>query len=536
MQSVPERPVALYCRVSTEDQAERQTIHAQLDFLRRFCHLYGLVIAGEYLDDGISGTTPLDERPEGRRLLQDARDGRFGTVLLYRTDRLARKLTVLLAAYETLEQAGVGVRSATEPLDTTTPIGKFVFQLLGSLAELERATITERMTLGRDRVVRQGQWIVGCVPYGYDLDADRRLVPSHRLTSLGITEADVVRQVVERIAAGSTLVAEARRLTLAGVPAVMRYANGHERVNPRGWQQSRLGDMLRNEGYVSGAFMVQSRNGPVRVEAPPLISPALWQQARARLALNKALATRADARPYLLRGLIRCGQCGHRFVGHVIHRRGRVWRYYRCGGALPSVESVPERRCRAPVVAANWLEEAVWQDIRQFILDPGPALAEAQRQVRERLGRTGTLEAEHQRLLRRLAELDRGRETLLELVRRGRVTLAEAEAQLDAVAAERAQVQAELDALRAQTDLASALEAQVADAARLLALLRERLAAIEAGGPAAKRPWIEQLVSAVTMEWDPQQPPRRRRPTVVVTYVFGAPRVVVCDAKQYKQL
>ena len=53
--------VAIYARVSTEDQAERQTIQAQLDFLRRYCDLHQLPVAGEYVDDGISGTVPLDQ-------------------------------------------------------------------------------------------------------------------------------------------------------------------------------------------------------------------------------------------------------------------------------------------------------------------------------------------------------------------------------------------------------------------------------------------------------------------------------------------
>jgi hypothetical protein len=87
-----------------------------------------------------------------------------------------------------------------------------------------------------------------------------------------------------------------------------------------------------------------------------------------------------------------------------------------------------------------------------------------------------------------LAELDHCKDNVLELVRRGRITLTDAEAQLDAVAAERAQVQAELDALRAQADLASALKAQVADAAAMPAKLHERLEQIEAVDREAKRP------------------------------------------------
>ena len=65
----PER-VALYMRVSSEEQRDRETIEIQREFLEQYCRLYGLEIAGMYADDGISGTVPLHERPDGRRLLQ----------------------------------------------------------------------------------------------------------------------------------------------------------------------------------------------------------------------------------------------------------------------------------------------------------------------------------------------------------------------------------------------------------------------------------------------------------------------------------
>src|SRR3954469_1992707 len=198
--SVPVR-VACYARVSTEDQAERQTVAAQTDFLRRYCDLHGLPVAGVYVDDGISGTTALEDRPEGRRLLDDAETGAFTVVLVYRLDRLGRSLKSLLAAHERLDAAGVSIRSGTEPFDTASPIGKFLFSLLGSMAELERATISERMTRGRDRVARQGQHTGGPIPLGYDLDDDRRLVPSARIVeALGITEAELVRDLFSRVA------------------------------------------------------------------------------------------------------------------------------------------------------------------------------------------------------------------------------------------------------------------------------------------------------------------------------------------------
>ena len=74
--------VAGYARVSTEDQADQRTIDAQDDFLRRYCDLHDLTLVKVYMDDGVSGTVPLEDRPDGRKLLEDAEAGQFDAVLV----------------------------------------------------------------------------------------------------------------------------------------------------------------------------------------------------------------------------------------------------------------------------------------------------------------------------------------------------------------------------------------------------------------------------------------------------------------------
>src|SRR5215212_7221737 len=103
--------VALYMRVSSEEQRDRETIEIQREFLEQYCRLYGLEIAGMYADDGISGTVPLHERPDGRRLLEDARKGRFTAMLVSKLDRLGRSLLVIVDAHDRLEGSGATLRS-----------------------------------------------------------------------------------------------------------------------------------------------------------------------------------------------------------------------------------------------------------------------------------------------------------------------------------------------------------------------------------------------------------------------------------------
>ena len=87
---------AVYLRVSTEEQRERQSIRTQREFAERYCALHEIVVYEYYSDDGVSGTIPMEDRSEGARLLQDSEDGKFATILVYRLDRLGRDPRLIL--------------------------------------------------------------------------------------------------------------------------------------------------------------------------------------------------------------------------------------------------------------------------------------------------------------------------------------------------------------------------------------------------------------------------------------------------------
>src|ERR687894_1783395 len=219
----PER-VALCLRVSSEEQRERETIEIQDEFLSQYCRLYGLDVAGIYKDDGVSGTIPLEERPEGRRLLEDAKASKFDTVLVYKLDRLGRSLLVIVDAHDRLQAAGVSLRSATEPIDTSTPSGRLIFQMLASFAEYERQSIIERTRAGLRRAFKNGKH-PGRIPYGYDIAPDDSFVVVEE-------EAAVVRHIITNIAeGGSSAYAETKRLNAEGVPSPGKRYKGRARTN-----------------------------------------------------------------------------------------------------------------------------------------------------------------------------------------------------------------------------------------------------------------------------------------------------------------
>jgi site-specific DNA recombinase len=279
-------PVAVYLRVSTDEQRERQSIENQRDFAERYRALHALAVYDVYADDGVSGIIPLAGRPDGARLLRDAADGRFGAVLVYRIDRFGRSVRVLLSGAEDLERHGVALRSMTEPFDTRSPIGRFVLTLLASLAELERETIRERSMLGRQRSVREGRWPGGPAPLGYRL-LDGRL-------AIDPEEAALVRRIFELYARGLGLIEIGDRLTAERVPT---YAARRRTWSTSGrWAAGRLSAILSNELYVGRwtygktCRSLDAGGRPIRGKAPeagrttrpvpPIVEPDLFEAAR----------------------------------------------------------------------------------------------------------------------------------------------------------------------------------------------------------------------------------------------------------------
>jgi site-specific DNA recombinase len=474
--TTPATTVALYARVSTEDQAERQTIQTQLAHLRQYCSLYNLTITDAYLDDGVSGTIPLDHRPEGSRLLQDAEAGRFGAVVLYRLDRLGRDLRVTMDAHDALQGYGVALRSSTEQLDTSTPNGRMIFQIMGSFSELEKNTITERTSGGRRRVAGEGRYTGGPIPLGYDVDEDKRFIPSERIVPpLGITEADLIRDIFQRVADGASLNGECTRLTDLGILRYARYGGTAGKIVEKSgrWGLSSLGTILHNPAY-KGQSIVQSIAGPIVRPMPVLVDPALWDQAQATLTRNRTLSRKNAKRDYWLRGLIVCGTCGASYVGTASsgHRK------YRCS-ATPRIGAVRSEPCRARMLGADWIEAAVWAECVRFIEHPGGALEEARRTLRAALEKGTQADDQRRRLLGKLAAKDQERERILTLYRKGVIDDADAEKQLDAITHEAGHLRESLEHLRAQVALLDAQEVFLTDSTVLLTRLREELDQIE---------------------------------------------------------
>src|SRR5580704_4060082 len=191
--------VALYLRVSTEEQRERQSIDTQREFGAKYTDLHELRVHQVYADDGISGTVPIEKRPEGKRLLDAARRGEFNQLLIYKLHRMGRDTRLILNAVAELEKYGVRVRSMTEEFDTATATGRLMLTMLSGFAAHERDMIRERSMAGTDRLARAGAWLGGIVPYGYRKEGENNgahiVISDDEIPAVGISEAEVIRRI-----------------------------------------------------------------------------------------------------------------------------------------------------------------------------------------------------------------------------------------------------------------------------------------------------------------------------------------------------
>jgi site-specific DNA recombinase len=498
--------VILYGRVSTDDQAEAGTIENQQAFLRNYVGLYGHRVIGEFWDPGVSGTVPLDQRAQGRALLSLAKTRRGAVVLLYRLDRLGRNLVALLDAHDELERAGVTIRSATEPFDTSSPIGTFLFQLLASLAELERKTIAERTMQGRDRVARAGKWTGGPIPLGYDQGPDGCLVPSQRpvpalcTPDRPVTEADLAREIFRRVAEGSSALAEAKRLNALNVPCARRYGGPKNAVVTAGgtWEPSRLRYMLKNPLYATGVHRLRARDGAVERPVPPLITEATWRRALAQLATNRKMTAREGERRYLLRGLVHCAACAalgrsSAYVGNTQTADGREYPYYRCDSAASG-----RGRCGAKAYNARALEAQVWDWCARFVRDPGDAIEQARAEWRASNPASVDLSAEIAHRERLLAGKQQERRRVRESHRRGSISAAEQDQDLAEIQAEADAIGQEIAELRAKEAMALAADDYFAAAEATLAAAQAEVDEIERTDDwAGKRRIVQWLVRRV---------------------------------------
>ena len=145
------KSVAIYARVSTE----RQTVDMQLAELREYIQRAGWKVYREFVDEGYTGKNTA--RPAFKEIMNEARRRKFDVLLVWKLDRLSRSLKDLISTLDELGHLGIDFISYDNKIDTSSPTGKLVFQIIGAVAEFERNIISERVKAGLRNARRKGK-------------------------------------------------------------------------------------------------------------------------------------------------------------------------------------------------------------------------------------------------------------------------------------------------------------------------------------------------------------------------------------------
>ncbi len=156
---------AIYVRVSTTQQIDRESLQTQEERLRQYCKIHGYSIYKVYREEGVSAKDI--KRPKLEELMQDIENKKVQAVLVAKLDRITRSLKDLINLIEFFQEHDVKLISLTQNIDTTGSMGRFMLNLLGAVAQVEREMTAERVSEDMHHRALAGKWNGGIIPYGY---------------------------------------------------------------------------------------------------------------------------------------------------------------------------------------------------------------------------------------------------------------------------------------------------------------------------------------------------------------------------------
>jgi DNA invertase Pin-like site-specific DNA recombinase len=241
--------IGIYIRVSTREQAEEgHSIAAQRSKLSSYCNAMGWDNYKFYVDEGVSAKDL--NRPELNRLISDVEKGNVNMILVYRLDRFTRKVIDLHKMLEVLNKHDCTFKSATEPYDTSSAMGRMFITLIAAIAQWETENLSERVKLALDEKVTSGER-VGNIPFPFDLAEDETLVANPK-------RAQVTLKMIELLKSGMSSIRIAEYLAKTNSDRVAWHHNGVLRIlrNPALYGSTRWNDKIvenTHEGIISKA-------------------------------------------------------------------------------------------------------------------------------------------------------------------------------------------------------------------------------------------------------------------------------------------
>jgi site-specific DNA recombinase len=509
--------VALYARVSSDQQTKEHTIDSQLHALQERIARDGHTLEPHlaFVDDGQSGSTLL--RPALERLRDQVAAGTIDMLYVLAPDRLARKYAYQVLLLDEFKRASVNVVFLNHT-PGASPEEDLLLQVQGMIAEYERAKILERSRRGKLQAARRGSVnVLLQAPYGYRY-VNRHEGQGKAALVVHEGEAQVVRDIFRWVAEEHCTIGEVcRRLRKAEI------------ASPRGkadWARGTVAGLLRNSTYQGAAKYGKTRVGERRpqlrpakgqpaqpkrhfttyrttadqqitIPTPAIVTPEQFSAASSQMQENQQrhrLGKRGAT--YLLQGLLVCAQCDHAFYGKpvtsVYKGKRKHYTYYRCAGCEP-YRYGGEKLCDSRQVRTDTLEEAVWQDVGSLLTDPNRMAEE----VRRRLSPQPETQREAARLDEQIRRSRAGLSRVMDAYENGLIERGDFEQRTQ-------RLRSRLSELEGQAEQAARVTAEATRAEDLLNAMNQFAATVRDGMATAtwamKRDIIRALVKRVEID------------------------------------
>ena len=296
---------AAYVRVSSDDQTEYSPA-SQLKLVREYAKREGYIIPDEYVyqDDGISGRS-AKKRPAFQLMIATAKQTPppFDTIFLWKYSRFARNMEESIVYRNLLKRNGVNVVSISEP-STDSPYSSLISSIISWMDEYYLLNLATEVKRGMTEKARRGE-AMGTAPFGYTVK-DKALVPND--------DAPIVQWVFEQFVSGLGANTIARELNAMGIKTrrgnqidnrwVTYVVSNPAYIGKIRWSTDGKANYSRTAYKGDNVLLVDGKHEPI-------IDTAVWDQAQERLSRRATdRYKRKGTIPYMLRGLIRCSNCG----------------------------------------------------------------------------------------------------------------------------------------------------------------------------------------------------------------------------------
>ena len=295
--------VALYVRVSSQEQTEGYSIGEQTERLTKYAEAMGWEVYKVYVDPGYTGSNM--DRPGLNMMIKDIEDGKIDTVVVYKLDRLSRSQFDTLFLIEKVFLANnTDFVSMTENFNTNSPLGRAMIGFLAVFAQLEKDKINERTIMGKEARAKEGKWGGGSSePIGYDYDPNTELLNINEYEKLQILEA------VELFLKGTPL------RTICNIFHDKGYTYRGRSGKTQEWDPKRLKYVFRNKLYLG---YIKYRGEWYKADHVPIFTQEtfdklqkLMDQRQETFAQHKK---RCSGQTTYLGGMLYGKQCGSRYA------------------------------------------------------------------------------------------------------------------------------------------------------------------------------------------------------------------------------